>query len=236
MNDEKLKNQLGRNIAAFRKRYGMTQAALAEKINFSDKAVSKWERGESIPDVLTLTELAGLFHITVDDLLKDHNALPENVGRVEKVMGRAVEKTLKRKADKRIICQLCSILVWFVALLTFVVLSTLDIPNSWLAFIAAAPVNCIVLLSLRSAWQDFRSNKWLITGIMWGCLVTIYMFVWVFEGTHIWKIFLLGVPGQLAIFLWFRMFRKIITEDKNGENRASQMDSQSEESHDSGAN
>ena len=105
MNDEKLKNQLGRNIAAFRKRYGMTQAALAEKINFSDKAVSKWERGESVPDVLTLTELARLFHITVDDLLKDHNALPENVGRVEKVMGRAVEKTLKRKTFYRFVFQ-----------------------------------------------------------------------------------------------------------------------------------
>lgn len=236
MNDGELKNQLGKNIAAFRKRYGMTQAALAERINFSDKAVSKWERGESVPDVLTLTELARLFNITVDDLLKDHNALPENIGRVQQAMGKAFEKKLKRKADKRIIGQLCSILVWFVALLTFVVLSTLDIPNSWLAFIAAAPVNCIVLLSLRSAWKDFRSNKWLITGIMWGCLVTIYMFLWVYTGVHAWKIFLLGIPGQAAIFLWFRLFRKNITEDKNGENRTAQVDSGTEEGNDTGAN
>lgn len=236
MNDEKLKNQLGRNIAAFRKREGMTQAALAERINFSDKAVSKWERGESVPDVLTLMELAQVFDITVDDLLKDHNALPDNIGKVEQVMGKAVEKTLKRKADKRIICQLCSILVWFVALLTFVILSTLDIPNSWLAFIAAAPVNCIVLLSLRSAWLDFRSNKWLISGIMWGCLATIYMFIWVFTDTNIWKVFLLGVPGQVAIFLWFRMFRKNLSEDKNGENRAAQMDPGAEKGNDAGTN
>ena len=76
MNDEQLKCQLGYNIATFRKRSGMTQAVLAEKINFSDKAVSKWERGESIPDILTVVELARLFDITVDDLLKDHNALP----------------------------------------------------------------------------------------------------------------------------------------------------------------
>ena len=71
MNDEKLKNQLGANIAAFRKRSGMTQAVLAEKLNFSDKAVSKWERGESVPDVLTLMNLAELFEISVDDLLRD---------------------------------------------------------------------------------------------------------------------------------------------------------------------
>lgn len=209
MNDETLKNQLGANIAAFRKRSGMTQAALAERINFSDKAVSKWERGESIPDVLTLMTLAQLFEITVDDLLKDHNALPEHVGKVEQVMGSVVEKTLKRKADKRIIAQLCSVLVWFVALLAFVFCASFDIPKSWIAFFFAVPVNCIVLLVLRSAWRDFRSNKWLISGIVWGFLVSIYMSVLLFAGKNMWMLFLLGIPGQTAVFLWFRMFRKV---------------------------
>lgn len=208
MNDEKLKNQLGSNIATFRKRSGLTQAALAEKINFSDKAVSKWERGESIPDILTVMELAQLFDVTVDELLKDHNALPDNVGKVEQVMGKAVEKTLKRKADKRIIAQLSSVLVWFVALLIFVILSSVGLENSWLAFVFAFPVNCIVLLSLRSAWRDFRSNRWLITGIMWGSLVSIYACLWIFGGWNVWKLFLLGIPGQAAIILSFRMFRK----------------------------
>lgn len=209
MNDETLKNQLGANIAAFRKRSGMTQAALAERINFSDKAVSKWERGESIPDVLTLMALAQLFEITVDDLLKDHNALPEKVGKVEQVMGSVVEKTLKRKADKRIIAQLCSILVWFVALFSFVICASFEIPKSWIAFFFAFPVNCIVLLILRSAWRDFRSNKWLISGIVWGFLISIYMSILLFAGKNMWMLFLLGIPGQAAIFLWFRMFRKV---------------------------
>jgi len=216
MNDEKLKNQLGANIAAFRKRSGMTQAALAERINFSDKAVSKWERGESIPDVLTLMELAQLFDITVDDLLKDHNALPENVGKVEQVMGNVVEKTLKRKADKRIIAQLCSILVWFVALFVFVVCASFDIPKSWISFFFAFPITCIVQLSLRSAWRDFRSNKWLISGIVWGFLLSIYMSILLFAEKNLWLIFLLGVPGQVAILLWFRMFRKVPVEEQNG--------------------
>lgn len=216
MNDEKLRSQLGVNIATYRKNSGMTQAALAERINFSDKAVSKWERGESIPDVPTLVELAQVFDVTVDDLLKDHNALPENIGKVEQVMGKAVEKTLKRKADKKIIAKLCSVLVWFVALLVFVVCSSLEISRSWVAFFYAVPVNCIVLLSLRSAWRDFRSNRWLISGIMWGVLLSVYMSFWLFSGAHLWKIFLLGIPGQIAILLWFRMFRKPATEEKNG--------------------
>ena len=80
MTDERLKNQIGTNIAHLRKRSGLTQAGLAEKVNYSDKAVSKWERGESAPDILTLVSLAEVFGVTVDDLLKDPNALPEQSG------------------------------------------------------------------------------------------------------------------------------------------------------------
>ena len=58
MNDEKLKQQIGTNIALYRKNAGLTQAGLAAKLNYSDKAISKWERGESVPDVITLLQLA----------------------------------------------------------------------------------------------------------------------------------------------------------------------------------
>ena len=100
MNDEKLKSALGANIVSYRKRSGLTQARLAEKLNYSDKAVSKWERGESMPDVLTLVQLAEVFETTVDELLRDPNEIPENTGgRIEHAMEAAVEKTLKRKAN-----------------------------------------------------------------------------------------------------------------------------------------
>ena len=79
MDDEKLKYQIGANIAAYRKQFGMTQAGLAEKLNYSDKAVSKWERGESVPDVLILMQLAELFGTTVNDLVCDPNELPKTV-------------------------------------------------------------------------------------------------------------------------------------------------------------
>ena len=208
MNDEKLKYQLGANIAAFRKHNGLTQAGLAEKLNYSDKAVSKWERGESMPDVLTLVQLADLFDITVNDLLVDPDALPEQTGAVERAVGKAVEKTLKRKADKKIILLLCSVLVWFIALLAFVVVSSLDLPYSWLAFVYAIPVNSIVALSLNSAWHDFRKNKLFVSGIVWGSLLSIYLSLLIFLDLNIWKIFLLGIPGQAAILLWGRLFHK----------------------------
>ena len=216
MDDEKLKNLIGKNIAMHRKRCGLTQLGLAEKLNYSDKAVSKWERGESAPDVQTLVQLAELFDITVNELLEDPNALPENPGKMERMLSGAVERTLKRKADKRIIVQLCSILVWFVAIFAFVVWSSFDLEKSFLPFFYAFPANCVVLLVLRSAWRDFRSNQWLITGIMWGFLVSVCLTIWMVAQVHLWKLFLLGVPGQLAILLWFRMLRKPAGETQNG--------------------
>jgi len=212
MNDEKLKQQIGANIAAYRKRAGLTQAGLANKLNYTDKAVSKWERGESMPDVLTLVQLAEQFEISVNDLLVDPNALPAgDAGTLEKAMSKVSEKALKRKADKNIILALSSTLVWFVALLIFVILSSFEFLEacSYLMFFYAIPANAIVLLSLRSAWHDFRWNRALISVIMWGCLVSVYASLMVFFGLNIWKLFLLGIPGQAAILLWFRMYRPV---------------------------
>ena len=218
MEDEKLKYQNGRNIASYRKRAGLTQARLAERLNYSDKAISKWERGESAPDVLTLVQLSEQFGITVNDLLVDPDALPEETGAVQQAMEQVVEKALKRKADKGTILSLSSILVWFVALFAYVMLSCFELTEawSWIFFIYAIPANAIVLLSLRSAWHDFRWNQILISIIMWGSILSVYVSLLVFLNWNIWRMFLLGIPGQAAVLLWFRLFRKSKKEELHG--------------------
>lgn len=219
MDDEKLRKQIGGNIAAYRKNAGLTQAGLADKLNYSDKAVSKWERGESIPDVLTLMALADQFSITVNDLIADPNALPtDSDSRLEKAMTQVSEKALKRKANKNVILALSTTLVWFVALLVFVVMSSLDFLEaySWLIFLFAVPANAIVMLSLRSAWHDFRWNKFYISTIVWGFIIAIHVSLLVVFRYNFWKLYLLGIPGQIAIFLWFRLFRP--AKEKKEEN------------------
>ena len=220
MNDEKLKSQIGANIALYRKNAGLTQAGLAAKLNYSDKAISKWERGESIPDVITLLTLAEQFEITVNDLLSDPNALPEDgdPSKLEKAMTQVSERALKRKANKNVIQALSSTLVWFVALLIFVVLSSFDIPYSELSFLYAIPINAIVLLSLRSAWHDFRWNRWLISCIVWGFLIAIYASLKTLLHFDMWRMFLLGIPGEIATTLWFRLFSPTHEEKKAEEN------------------
>ena len=222
MDGDKLKYQIGNNISTYRKLAGLTQAGLAEKLNYSDKAVSKWERGESVPDVMTLVLLAEQFDITVNDLLIDPNELPEsdNPGKLEKAMTQVSEKALKRKANKSVILALSTTLVWFIALLVFVIMSSFDLldPYSWLIFFYAVPANAIVLLSLLSAWHDFRWNKSLISVIMWGFLVAIHVSVLVIFHYNFWKLYLLGIPGQIAIFLWFRLFRPVKEKEEEQNN------------------
>ena len=96
----------------------------------------------------------------------------------------------------------------FVAMLCFVVLSSLDVAKSWMAFIYAIPASGIVALSLNSAWHDFRRNKLFVSIIIWGGLLSIYLSLLLFLQVNIWKLFLLGIPGQAAVLLWGRLFHK----------------------------
>ena len=213
MNNEELKSRVGASIARLRRERGLTQAELAERINYSDKAVSKWERAESLPDVLTLISLA-------EQLGTDLNTLtgmtaepePEPVSGAEPLPEPpAPEPPVKkhRTADRGVIQQLSSILVWVVALFLYMVLDAFGVKNLWLLFVVAIPANAIVLLSLRSAWKLYGMNRILISVILWGTLLTIYLLLLVVGRVNVWRILPMGLLGQIAIILWFKMFRPV---------------------------
>ena len=224
MNNEELKTIVGANLARLRKDRGMTQAELAERINYSDKAVSKWERAESLPDVLTLLNLAEQLGTDLNTLTGTAapepapEPIPEPVPlpEPEPVPEETPVKKLTRRyaADKGVIQKLSSILVWVVALFLYMVLDAFGVKNLWLLFVVAVPANAIVLLSLRSAWKLFGWNRFLISVIMWGFLIVIYLLLLVVGKVNVWKILPMGLLGQAAILLWFKMFRPV-EEDSN---------------------
>lgn len=72
------KRTFGSMIAEFRKEKAMTQVELAEKMGVTDKAVSKWERDLSFPDVNTIPKLAEIFNVTVDELMQVKTDAKEN--------------------------------------------------------------------------------------------------------------------------------------------------------------
>ena len=212
MNNEELKIRVGANIARLRKSRGLTQAELAERINYSDKAVSKWERAESLPDVLTLICLAEQLGTDMNTLTGLQPANPEPVSLPEPAAEPASvpeQPPVRKKptADRGVIQKLSSILVWVVALFLYMVLDEFGVKNLWLLFVVAIPSNAIVLLSLRSAWKLYGMNRILISVIMWGFLLVIYLLLLLTAKVNVWKILPMGLLGQAAIILWFKMFR-----------------------------
>ena len=218
-----MKQTLGMMIAQLRKQKGMTQLELAEKMGVTDKAVSKWERAESLPDVLTLLNLAEQLGTDLNTLtgcapeIPEPEPMPEPAPEPEPEPVPEPEpavKTLARRytADKTVIQKLSSILVWVVALFLYMVLDAFGVKNLWLLFVVAVPVNAIVLLSLRSAWKLYGWNRILISIIMWGFLLTIYLLLLVVGKVNVWKILPMGLLGQAAILLWFKMFRPVEEE------------------------
>ena len=69
MLENELKQNIAHNITALRKQSNMTQADLAEQLNYSDKSISKWERGDGLPDIYVLVKIADLFGVTLNDLI-----------------------------------------------------------------------------------------------------------------------------------------------------------------------
>lgn len=218
MTNDELKSRIGANIARLRKASGMTQAELAQRLNYSDKAISKWERSESMPDVLTLIQLAELFSTDVNALLADPNQSAEPVVAIPSKQEEVpAARPAKPVADKGVIQKLCSILVWVIALFLYVLTDSFGVEKSWMVFLPALLANAIVLLSLRSAWHMYSWNKALISIIMWDSLAFIFLIIYFTWQVSVWRLFLMGLLGQAAIILWFRMFRTPASKEEDHE-------------------
>ena len=92
---------IGAKIAACRKRAGMSQEKLANELNISRQAVSRWETGEAVPDTEKVIQLSRIFHVTTDYLLLDIDEAPQSAVPAEnnrETEQRAAEKQMKRQS------------------------------------------------------------------------------------------------------------------------------------------
>ena len=188
------KTTVAKNIGRLRQASGMTQAELAAKLNYSDKAVSKWERGESLPDVAVLAQIADLFQVSLDWLVRGE------------VM--SAEPAVKERShlNRTLVTIMSVVLVWLVASLVFMVIHLITGGNvvNALVFIYAIPASLIVWLVFNSIWFKPIMNFIIISLLMWSMLVTIQMTILPF-GYNVWPIYLLGIPGQIIIFIWSKL-------------------------------
>ena len=183
------------NIGQLRREAGMTQLALAEQLNYSDKAVSKWERGESIPDVVTLKAVADLFSVSVDYLLRPDHPLETDHKR---------EYTRRQRRNHRIITVMSCVLVWLVACFIYTSVN-IALPQEamlWMVFAYSLPVTAVVLLVMNSIWGDRRKNFIIISVLVWTFLICVFLSALVFYQMNIWLVFIIGIPAQIIISLW----------------------------------
>ena len=191
MDNEKLKITITENLINYRKANKLTQAELAEKLNYSDKAISKWERGEGYPDVFVLNNIAEIYGISINDLLIEHTT---PVTKQKK----SLRISLK---NKTVITMLSFALVWFVACIAFTTLEMLSpTTTNWLVFLYSVPISTLVVYIFTNVW----GNNWLkftfITIFCWTLILSVYL---TFKIDNLWLLFICCGSFQILIMLWF---------------------------------
>ena len=208
-NNHELNEKLAKNLTYYRKVAGFTQAELAEKINYSDKSVSKWESGNGVPDIYTLVQLSKLYNVSLNELVGEDvpHQIPENPPIPTRL--------------RVLIMLLSSGIVWLVAILAFVVLQ-IAMPDAgawWLCFLYAVLVNAIVMTVFAGVWKMRLVNFFSISVLIWVGLTCLYLTVQeiVFplnqKYVYLGFIFLIGIPLQVLEVLW-TFFRSILRKFK----------------------
>ena len=205
MTEEQLRSNIAKNISELRKASEITQAELAEKLNYSDKSISKWERGDGVPDVVVLQKIADLFGVTLNDIVSDEKPkLPRK----------------KPYLTNRIVIPLLSVgVVFLVASIAFFVLRLLDVWSemSWILFVYAVPVSLVVMLIFSELWWNLLARLLTFSGLIWSVFIRVRL---TFPVDDMNFIFIIAAILQVITALWFvirfrsKMRKKQETEKK----------------------
>ncbi len=193
---EELKLVAAGNLINLRTAAGLTQAELGAKLNYSDKSISKWERGEAIPDAYVLTQIAELFGVTVDYILSSHTDW-EPIKTPEDPKQDVVYST-------SVIIAIAVLGVWTLALTAFVAL-WLGGMVRWKIFVAAFPVSVLTLLVLLCIFKRTRYLKYVVALFVLSLFAAAYL---LFINHNPWQIFLILVMAEVLVFLSFHVQKR----------------------------
>lgn len=187
-----LRQIVGENLIALRKANHLTQYELAEKMNYSDKSISKWENGDTLPELETLNDLCKFYGVTLDYLTHEAH---EN--RQEYIIG-DTKDTINSIA---IICLTCSI-IWMIATIIFVY-GILKHFSYWPVFVYACPLTCLIASALVRRHFKFSRLTFFIlwTCFIWSTLASVFC-GFLNAGIILWPVFILGIPAEISLGLW----------------------------------
>jgi len=188
---DNLKDIVSKNIIYLRTTNKMTQLELGEALSYSDKAVSKWERGEAVPDAYVLIKLSTLFNVSVDYLLSEHN-------------DKELKSAVSQRFDRRIISLISFLGTWTLAIIIFAVFWFFG-SVQWLVFAYTLPISLVVMIVLTAVWGKKKNNAYYISFLIWSIIGAIYM---TFLKYNLWFLFVIGLPAQVLVLLSFRIRKK----------------------------
>lgn len=196
---DELKLVVASNLIKLRQKAGMTQAELGEKLNYSDKTVSKWERGESLPDAYVLMRLAEIYGLTVNDLLHDDSAWQDPAEKAK-----AAEAASAPSFSSKVVTLVAIVGIWTMAVIMFVAFWVALDQRQWLIFACAVPVSLITLLVLNSVWNKGRHNMLIVMLLVAALITLVYLFMLHYRWQP-WQLFLILIPAELLVFLCFHI-------------------------------
>lgn len=197
--DEGLRQKVADNLVKYRKLNGLTQLELSKSLQYSDKNISKWERGEALPDLIILKKLSELYKITIDDFFSSDVRQPS--------LSDATVVSKHRTMTKKqiLICLLSVGLVWLVATILFSIFHLFFEESAWpmwQVFIIAIPISFIVALVFTSLWCTNLMNCIMVGLLIWSVALCFDICV-PLPNTFI--IYIVAIPIQLLDILWFSL-------------------------------
>lgn len=205
MDEMNLRATIAENLTHYRRQKGLTQAALADTLNYSDKSVSKWERGDGLPDITVLMRLAEYYGITINELVTPHEQISAETVEEEKSKE---EKKPRRSLRTRILVPILSIgLVWLVATISLFFIKVIYPPfdAEGLVFLYAVPASFIVATVFAGIWWNLVSRLICVSGIVWSVALCLYA---TFRIPYIGLIFAVAGVLQILAVLWYIQLKK----------------------------
>ena len=189
-----IKTTVANNLIALRKSKGLTQADVANALNYSDKSVSKWEHADSLPDISILSALADMYGVTLNYLT--HEDAEERLSYMNEKEKPERERQLTIEGLTVTIVFLCATIL-FVYGYCFASVPTQDF---WIAYLWAIPISALFLWNYNRKWHKNKLQSTILLSILlWSLLLCIYL---QFGNYKLWLIFILGVPMEIIIVLW----------------------------------
>jgi len=194
------------NLIRLRTEAGLTQSGLAEMINYSDKSVSKWERGEAIPDAYVLKSLSEIFGVSIDSLLA-----PEEIRVPDK-------KDFSHQENySQLFIILCSVAgIVTLCLLEFIIVWIVLKSFHWVVLSAALPASLIAILVMNSVWYRGKGNMYIVGSLAASLILQTFLMLIYFR-INAWQILLLIVPAEIIVYFAFHI-RRHHPSKKSGEN------------------